>query len=187
MWTSEERTTSLQRTKAPSPICPLFGGFTCMLRAMPRAIWSLEAVLPCRRLKHRNMSLSRSRVGLSIDIRARSNIYGLRLHLCDQGAGIHGHRVCTHYIDDLVPFDLCSYWGSGQVFHHRYKLKLVLEGRLRWYDFKVGLNGHGPSHPRCKHAPTCTLACYLATPPPYVTEIKRVCNYSWGAGMQIGY
>ena len=30
-------------------------------------------------------------------------------------------RLCTHYIDDLVPYaplELCSYWGCGQVFHN---------------------------------------------------------------------
>ena len=28
-------------------------------------------------------------------------------------------RLCTHYIDDLLPYEqLCSYWACGQVFHN---------------------------------------------------------------------
>jgi hypothetical protein len=51
-------------------------------------------------LKRRNLSLSRSKVGL-------------RLHLCDWGTG-----VCTLYINDLLPhapLQPCSYWEYGQV------------------------------------------------------------------------
>ena len=36
-------------------------------------------------------------------------------------------RLCTHYIDDLLPhepLELCSHWGCGQVFHSLYKLAL---------------------------------------------------------------
>ena len=86
-----------------------------MRRAMPRLIWSSETVLCCRvqllRLRHRNLSLARSRVGLMITH-----------HLCDWGAGIDmACRLCTHYIDDLVPYyspsELCSYWGCGKVFN----------------------------------------------------------------------
>ena len=83
---------------------------------MPRPTWRLEAVW-CYRvhllwLKHRKLSLLRSRVGL-------------RLHLCDWGAGIDVVcKLCMHYmyIDNhycpfcYTPWELCSHWGCGQFF-----------------------------------------------------------------------
>jgi hypothetical protein len=87
-------------------------------RTMSRLIWSSEAVLRCwvrlLWLKHRNLSLSRSKVGL-------------RHHL---SACIDVARIlCTHYIDDLLPYaplELCSYWGCGQVFHlYMYTIKII--------------------------------------------------------------
>ena len=54
-------------------------------------------------VKHRSLSLSRSRVDLRYDWAMR------RQHAA----------LCTHYIDDLLPhapLPLCSYWGHGQVF-----------------------------------------------------------------------
>ena len=52
-----------------------------------------------------------------------------RLHLGDRLQGHVACRLCTHYIDDLVPYaplELCSYWGCGQVFHYNDSSKSVL-------------------------------------------------------------
>ena len=80
---------------------------SCMRHAMPWVIWSSEAVLHYQVhllwFKHRNLSLSKLRVGL-------------RLHLSDWGAGIDvACRLCTHYIDNLVlyaPMQLLGMWLS---------------------------------------------------------------------------
>ena len=103
---------------------------TCMQRAILWPIWSSEAVLRCRvrllRLKHHNLSLLRSRVGL-------------RLHLCDWGTGIDvaGRTVYALYWWSFIPYaplNLCSYWGCGQVFHIMYNTsRSVLEPLLEFY------------------------------------------------------
>ena len=80
----------------------------CMLCAMLWPTWCLEAVyfVACKW----KLSVSRLTVGL-------------RLHLCDWGAGLDcACMLCTHYIDDLLPYKpLCSYWACGQVFHNQNK------------------------------------------------------------------
>ena len=54
------------------------------------------------RLKHRNL---KSRVGL-------------RLHLCDWGAGIDiAYRLCTHYVDDLYHTMVPDNYAATGVFH----------------------------------------------------------------------
>ena len=80
---------------------------------MPRPTWCSEAVWHCRVhllwLKHRNLSLSRSRVSL-------------RFHLCDCGASVDvASRLHVLYWRPLpyycyTPWELCSYWGCGQIF-----------------------------------------------------------------------
>ena len=77
-----------------------------MQHAMPWPIWSSEAALHCQVrllwLKHRNLSLSRSRVGL-------------RLHLCNRGAGIDvACRLCMHYIHYMHHYNYAA-TGDGQV------------------------------------------------------------------------
>ena len=89
--------------------------YTCIvltLRAMLRPTWRSEAVWRYRVhllwLKHRSLSLLRSSVGL-------------RLYLCDWGAGIDlACRLHALYWRPLpccyTPWELCSYWGCGQIF-----------------------------------------------------------------------
>ena len=82
------------------------------LRAMPRPIWCSEAIRCCwvhlLWLKHRSLSLSRSRVDF-------------RLHLCDWlRCRIEAAcRLCMHHIDDLYHIMHHEHYaatGCGQLF-----------------------------------------------------------------------
>ena len=96
-----------------------------MLCTMPWPTWCSEAVLRCRVhllwLKHRNLSLSRSRVGL-------------RFHLCcNWGTGIDvACRPCTHYIDNLYHI----------MHHNNYAATGDVVKFFILFSFIVGMNDH---------------------------------------------